>query len=563
MTPHRHQPGGVWRTVTAVTSWTVTLVQTAPQRVVWALRGGLLLLCVLAASVRGHVVPALCFAVAMLAVAAVGGRVTADSLLGRLARAVELLLACVAIAVTGQSDSAFVMYLTVPVVAAGLFCGALDAVLMSVLGATVLVGLAARSRDFTVSAFATTIGQYVLLATAVGLVAAWARHLLRTQTAVQQPLFGTAYRLLTELRIVARQLPGTLDPVTVASQLLDEVGGLIPVRYGAVFGRMGAGRLVALAGNPEDAPHWDVEISGTSPFAEAWLTQERRLVSVDGRWLAVVPLLVGLRTVGVVALESDDPPPPPAVLDQVSTRCQDAALRIETALLFNDIRDIATTEERQRLAREIHDGIAQELVIVGYGIDNVLAELPADDTKARAELIRLRAEVTRIISELRMSLFDLRSHIDPQGGLGSAIASYLRTIGTASGVTVHITLNESPQRLPAATEAELFRIAQEAVTNARKHARASNIWVTVDVDPPMAAIVVEDDGVGIGIGRIGRAGTHGSYGQAIMRERAERMAAELEIGPRAEGGTRVAVRLGGSSRQRSSAAAPERARETG
>lgn len=539
--------------MTAVTSWTVTLVATAPQRVVWALRAGLLVLCVIAASLRGHLIVAMSFAVAILVVAVLGGRGPVESIRGRLARAVELLLACLAIFQTGQTDSAFVMYLTVPVVAAGLFCGALDVVLMAVFGATVLLTLGGRTPEFTLASFA-TVGQYVLLATAVGLVAAWTRHLLRTQARTQQPLFGTAYRLLTELRTVARQLPGTLDPVTVATQLLDELATLTPTRCSAVFGRLGAGRLVPLAGNAEDAPHWDVDISGTSPFADAWLTQERQLGAVDGRWLAVLPLLVGHRAVGLVALESDNPAPSATLLDQISSRCQDAALRIETALLFNDIRDMATTEERQRLAREIHDGIAQELVIVGYGVDNVLAELPSDQAKARADLSELRAEVTRIISELRLSLFDLRSHIDPQGGLGSAIAAYLRTIGTASGLIVHITLNESTQRLPAATEAELFRISQEAVTNARKHARAANIWVTVDVEPPWASIVVEDDGIGIS-----QPGPEGSYGQAIMSERAQRLGAELEIGPGADGGTRVAVQLGGTARPRQVPVPAERA----
>lgn len=542
--------------MTAVSSWTVTLVQTAPQRVVWALRCGLLPLCVLAAALHGHLLAALAGAGAILVVAALAGRAPAGSVAGRLGRAAELLLACIAISVTGQGASSFVMYLTVPVVAAGLFCGVVDAVLMAAFSALVLLALGARSPDFSLLAFG-TVGQYLLLATAVGLVAAWARRLLRTAPAAQQPLFGTAYRLLTELRTVARQLPGTLDPVTVATGLLDELASLTAARCSAVFGRLGAGRLVALAGNDEDAPHWDVDVSGNSPFAEAWLSQERQVVSSGGRWLAVIPLVVGRRAVGLVAMESDDPAPGSAQLDQISRQCQDAALRIETALLFNDIRDMATTEERQRLAREIHDGIAQELVVVGYGVDNVLAELPEDQASARAALNELRAGVTRIISELRLSLFDLRSHIDPQGGLGSAIAAYLRTIGTASGLTVHLTLNESSQRLPAASEAELFRISQEAVTNARKHARAANIWVTVDVNPPWAAIVVEDDGVGIS-----RPGPEGSYGHAIMSERAQRMAAKLDIGPRAEGGTRVAVLLGGG-RPRAQPLPAERATGSG
>ncbi len=95
-----------------------------------------------------------------------------------------------------------------------------------------------------------------------------------------------------------------------------------------------------------------------------------------------------------------------------------AALRLEAALLFDEVRSLATNEERQRLAREIHDGVAQELVIVGYGIDNALATLPSDAKETAEELRTLRAEVTRVITELRLSLFELRSEVDRHGGSG-------------------------------------------------------------------------------------------------------------------------------------------------
>ena len=78
-----------------------------------------------------------------------------------------------------------------------------------------------------------------------------------------------------------------------------------------------------------------------------------------------------------------------------------------------------------------------------------------------------------MITELRLSLFELRSEVDRHGGLTAAIAEYARTVGTAGGLRVHFSLDESTARLPAAIEAELLRIAQEAITNARKHAGAA------------------------------------------------------------------------------------------
>jgi signal transduction histidine kinase len=215
-----------------------------------------------------------------------------------------------------------------------------------------------------------------------------------------------------------------------------------------------------------------------------------------------------------------------------------AALRLETALLFDDVRSLATSEERQRLAREIHDGVAQELVMVGYGIDNAIAELPAGSDVAAAGLHALRAEVTRVITELRLSLFELRTDVDRHGGLTSAIAEYARTVGASAGLRVHLSLDESTARLPASVESELLRIAQEAITNARKHANAANLWVSCEIDPPHALIEVSDDGRGIGDSAGG-----GSYGMSIMNERAERVRADLSISPRHPEGTTVRVVL--------------------
>ena len=97
------------------------------------------------------------------------------------------------------------------------------------------------------------------------------------------------------------------------------------------------------------------------------------------------------------------------------------------------MRSLATNEERQRLAREIHDGVAQELVMVGYGIDNALATLPDGADETAEELRILRGEVTRVITELRLSLFELRSEVDRHGGLTAAIAEYARTVGASGG----------------------------------------------------------------------------------------------------------------------------------
>jgi signal transduction histidine kinase len=222
-------------------------------------------------------------------------------------------------------------------------------------------------------------------------------------------------------------------------------------------------------------------------------------------------------------------------IDSLTSILDEAALRIETALLFSEIRTIATAEERRRLAREIHDGIAQELAFLGYVLDDLAARSEQEDMQG--ELRDLRAQVTRVVGDLRLSIFELRSEVQGQTGLGAALSDYVRSIGAASAMTVHLVLDETPNRLPVEAEAELLRIAQESVTNARKHSGAQNLWVTCRINPPSARLTIEDDGTGLGTGR------DDSYGIQIMRERADRLGATLSISTRPEGGTKVDVAL--------------------
>jgi signal transduction histidine kinase len=367
--------------------------------------------------------------------------------------------------------------------------------------------------------------------------------------------YAEATRLLTQLRTVARQLPGaTLDPGGIAEHLIEEVRAIAPVDRAAVLSGSGGGRLVILAQHGTERIDWETTLDADSAAADAWASQQSQVASrSQARSLRpapdvstlVVPLVAGVRTIGLVTLEADRASAYPGwLVHKIDTVVGPAALRLEAALLFDEVRSLATNEERQRLAREIHDGVAQELVMVGYGIDNALATLPESAAETAEELRALRSEVTRVITELRLSLFELRSEVDRQLGLTAAIAEYARTVGSNAGLRVHLSLDESTARLPAAIEAELLRIAQEAVNNARKHAGAQNLWVTCEVDPPYARIQVEDDGAGIGPQR-----SDGRYGLAIMAERAERIRGQLEITPRDSGGTSVAVVLGTSPRR--------------
>ena len=457
----------------------------------------------------------------------------------------------------GQAAGALLPYLPVPIVCATLRKRRTEVFALLAVAALVLGCAGVFDSRLQHLGYVAVCTEWLALTTLAAGIAGIQQHSLLARRNQPQP-YAEATRLLTQLRGVARQLPGaTLDPGGLAEHLIEEIKAVAPVSRAAVLSASGGGRLVVLAQMGADRVAWETALDTESAIADAWASQQPHTTNrsqaraSDGAATSgaevsamVVPLVAGVRTVGLVAIETETPGAyPPHVVSQVVTIAAPSALRLEAALLFDEVRSIATTEERQRLAREIHDGVAQELVMVGYGIDNALAALP--DADAAAEDLRtLRGEVTRVITELRLSLFELRSEVDRYGGLTAAIADYARTVGASAGLRVHLSIDESTARLPAAVEAELLRIAQEAITNARKHAGAENLWVMCAVDPPFAQVEVSDDGKGIADPHPG-----GRYGLAIMAERAERIRGRLEITPRVPNGTTVAVVLGTAPRR--------------
>jgi signal transduction histidine kinase len=383
------------------------------------------------------------------------------------------------------------------------------------------------------------VSQWGLITLAVGLLGGWVQHLQTTQEVPENAAYGAAYRLLSQLRMVSRQLSGGLDPVTLAQGLLEHVHRSVSFDRAAVYVRSSGGRLTPIAFEGGERLDWQVE----GPlFDEAWASSalvrhDSALTEGAVGFSAVIPLQIGLRTFGLVAMERTEPAFEPDQLKAAGAVVEVQALRLETALLFSEVRTLATAEERRRLAREIHDGIAQELASLGYVVDD-LADRARFIPDLQHDLKALRGEISRVIGELRHSIFDLRSEVQSTTGLGTALSDYVRQVGAGSGLTVHLVLDESPIRLPIDAETELLRIAQEAITNARKHANAQHLWVTCQVDPPRATLRVEDDGDGLGVPR------PDSFGLEVMRERAQRIGAQLTVSNREGGGTAVSVTVG-------------------
>lgn len=441
----------------------------------------------------------------------------------------ETLTAAVIIGGLGKSGLLFLPYLTIPLFIAGLTTGLAAGLACAGVACITLAATVASAGGPSADALNgnDTLLAWLFIFIAVPAVGAWIRR-IRSETAPDsEPAYADAHRLLSELHVVARQLSLGLDPQTLAAALAEDIRAVVPQAVAVVMARSPGGRFVALAGDePDEAAEAAIE--------DAWLSAHPVKREGAGTHFAAIPVLMGERVVALVVVTTV------TTLDQASLRRCRAVIdqsgpRLASAMLFDDVRRLATTDERMRLAREIHDGIAQDLASVGYALDDIRRD---SDPELAKQVVSVREQLQAMVADLRMSIFDLRTGINDTIGLGTALSEHAQRIGGQSGLRVHVSVDESPKRLPITVEVELLRIVQEAVTNVRKHANASNLWLSVTVEPPRALITVMDDGGGLKPGR------PDSFGITGMRERASRIGANLLVSPGVQGGTLVEVGLG-------------------
>ncbi|MGH3497560.1 MAG: ATP-binding protein [Nocardioidaceae bacterium] len=427
------------------------------------------------------------------------------------------------------------IYLLVPTFIAGIAGGLISAAEACLIQIFALVALtAASSGSVLIGERLSLSAAWLLASIGSGLLGAWIKE-MESARPREDDAYDSARRLLGQLRTVARRLSAGLDPVGIGQQILAEVKESLDDTRSVLLVRSEGGVLVPLTFRGEDDL---TALSSDDPLvADCWASESPVQQPVyrghDKLIRTGLPLQVGLRMVGVLVADCVGSPSQSS-LTHLRNSLAHHSLRLDTALLFDEVRTLATADERRRLAREIHDGIAQEVASIGYVVDELIA---TSDEEQREGLQHLRNELTRLTSELRLSIFDLRSEITPDAGLTAALSDYVRQVGSRSGMTVHLSLNETPHRLRVETETEVLRIAQEAITNARRHSGANNLWVTYRADPPHAELIVTDDGHGLGKPR------SDSYGMRIMRERADRIGGRLDISTRPEGGTTVTLVL--------------------
>ena len=224
----------------------------------------------------------------------------------------------------------------------------------------------------------------------------------------------------------------------------------------------------------------------------------------------------------------------------IQTFAASMSIALENARLYEQARQLAILEERQRLGRELHDSVTQSL----YGI-NLYAEAAAGqlamgkDEQLRQSLSDIQLTAQESLADMRLLIYELRPPVLEQEGLVRAIQNRLFLVENRAGVKFNVTSNLE-SRLPPATEEGLYKIAHEALNNVLKHANAKNVQVSINRDQASIILEITDDGIGFDPAA---AIQKGRLGVISMRERAQLQGwtLSLESGPGA--GTQIRVEV--------------------
>ena len=238
------------------------------------------------------------------------------------------------------------------------------------------------------------------------------------------------------------------------------------------------------------------------------------------------------------------------VFSQIALREQRARGRIERLVTeladANDqltaqaahVEELATVQERNRIAREIHDGLGHHLTVVHIQLEAAQAHLASDPARARTAIVTAQRLAHEGLGEVRRSVALLRGARPPRPPLIEALAE-LSDESTAAGVATRMRIEGAPRRLAESVELTLYRATQEALTNAWRHARASRVGITlVFTASGSVRLRVEDDGAGA-------AAPGSGFGLRGMRERVDLVGGTLGITTAVDHGFAVELEVPG------------------
>jgi signal transduction histidine kinase len=215
-------------------------------------------------------------------------------------------------------------------------------------------------------------------------------------------------------------------------------------------------------------------------------------------------------------------------------------MKEQMAVIRQKLRSGAVLAERNRIARELHDTLEQELAGITMQLDLAVDCFQQAPVVAQHALETARSMSRHSMIEARRSVWDLRCQLLEDGDLISALTHVVEPLVPRGQAKVEVKIEGSPVRLPGPVEMNLLRIAQEAVANAVKHGRAQQVSIELHYAPTSVCLTVTDDGEGF---MANQASPTGHFGLLDMRERAQSMGSQLKVESERGRGTRLAVEV--------------------
>jgi len=296
------------------------------------------------------------------------------------------------------------------------------------------------------------------------------------------------------------------------------------------------GLLSAMLERPK--PHRTSDIS-KDPRFEWWPAAHPRMTSFLG-----VPILSAGEVVGAFYLTDK------IGADEFSDQDQElielfaahAAVAIATARVHERSRELSVVEERNRLARDLHDAVSQTLFSLTLTAEAASELLDRDTEAARAQLAEVRRLAAEAREEMRSLVFQLRPADLEADGLVATLRKHVDVLGRVHAADVELTVRGQTEP-DAPVQRELYRIAQEALQNALKHSGAGRIGVGLDLDPARTRLVVSDDGSGFDPADPRVRSQH--LGVTVMAERARAVGGRLDLRSAPGRGTTVTAEVPG------------------
>lgn len=378
------------------------------------------------------------------------------------------------------------------------------------------------------------------------------------QRVVDRAFYGGWYDYRSVIARVSSAVHGATSARELADRLVKPVVEGLRLQGAALYLQSPQGELILTGSTGMEAPALleGQELNGllgSSPDPIPFQPHDRLLFPAPVAW--ALPLVREGKLLGLLLLgeRHEDDFSDPVDADILSTLNEQVSLAAQNALLLRDLRQAleaaeraqqrllaAREEERRALAGHLHDGPVQDLVALNHRLSRC-QEQASDAGLARA-LEGARQETRRIMRSVRQACGLLRCDALDALGLGSAIVQHARELMEQTGVVIYLDLPEQAAKTAEPLSTALFRIFQESVTNAIRHAGADEVWVRLHISENGYELRVRDEGRGFAVPKtLGTLALQEHFGLVTMGERIAAVGGDLEVRSSPGQGTEVRV----------------------